>query len=267
VEFDKDYTFIIWKRPNNYSFDIQLQFSVFSIGVFLSSKKMIIILKEDYELYHRREFNKINSPYDCFLKVLFYSARHYVEHIRAINMMSKELQDKINMSLENKYLMQMFNLSESLVYYFIAINANDAVLIKLKNSAQRLGFTPDEIELLEDLIIENNQCFRQAEIYSTVLSGLMDARGNLINNNMNILLKKLTIINVIFLPLNLIASIGGMSEYSVMTSGIPHAVSYSLFALGMVGIGWMTAVMLNKMSNGNGDGETSRRRKKHKLPG
>lgn len=253
VEFEKDYTFIIWKRPNNYSFDQQLQFNVSSMGVFLSSKKMIIILNDEYDLSHRREFTKISSLYDYFLKVLFYTIRHYVEHIRAINMMSKELQDKINQSLENKYLIMMFSLSESLVYYINAINANNTVLIKLKNSAQKLGFNTDEIELLEDLIIENNQCFRQAEIYSTILSGLMDARGNLINNNMNTLLKKLTIINVIFLPLNLIASIGGMSEYSVMTAGIPHYISYSLFGVGMVAIGWLTAVILNKLSNGGGD--------------
>jgi magnesium transporter len=112
-----------------------------------------------------------------------------------------------------------------------------------------MGFTTDEIEFIEDLSIENNQCYKQAEIYSTVLGGLMDARGNLVNNNMNILLKRLTVINVIFLPLNLIASIGGMSEFSMMTSGMPWQLSYSLFGLGMLGIGWFTAIMLNKISN------------------
>lgn len=251
VEFEPEYTFIIWKRPNNYSFDTQLLFNVSSIGIFLSTKKIIVILKNDYDIYDRREFKKVNSLIDYFLKILFYTVRHYVDHIKAINMMSKELQEKITSSLENKYLVQMFNLSESLVYYINAINANNTVLIKLRNSAQRIGFTPEEIELLDDLIIESNQCYKQAEIYSTILGGLMDARGNLINNNMNMLLKKLTIINVIFLPLNLIASIGGMSEFSMMTHGLPWQIAYSLFGIGMVVLGWLTAVVLNKMSNGN----------------
>ena len=145
--------------------------------------------------------------------------------------MSRELENKISSSLENKYLIQMFNLSESLVYYLNAISMNNTVLIKLRNNAEKMGFTPEEIEFIEDLSIENNQCYKQAEIYSTILGGLMDARGNLVNNNMNILLKRLTIINVIFLPLNLIASIGGMSEYSMMTGGIPWQLSYSLFGL------------------------------------
>ncbi|MEW6506509.1 MAG: magnesium transporter CorA family protein [Bacteroidota bacterium] len=251
VEFEKDYTFIIWKRPNNYSFNSQLQFNVSSIGIFLTNRKIIVILKEDYDLSDRREFKKVSSLNDYFLKILFHTVRHYVDHIKAINMMSKELQEKITISLENKYLVQMFNLSESLVYYINAINANNTVLIKLKNNAHKIGFTEEEIELLDDLIIESNQCYRQAEIYSTILGGLMDARGNLINNNMNMLLKKLTIINVIFLPLNLIASMGGMSEFSMMTVGVPWQISYSLFGLGMIIIGWFTAAWLNKISNRN----------------
>ena len=260
VEFEKDYTFIIWKRPNNYSFDAQLRLNVSSFGIVLFHNRIIVILKDDYELYDRREFKNINSSFDYFLKILFYTVRHFVGHIKAINLMSKELQEKITISLENKYLVEMFSLSESLVYYIDAINANNTVLKKLINNAQRIGFTPDEIEFLEDLIIEGNQCYKQAEIYSTILAGLMDARGNLINNNMNTLLKKLTIINVIFLPLNLIASIGGMSEFSVMTSGIPWQISYSLFGLGMVVIGWLTAVILNRMSNGSSKKTTPKKR-------
>lgn len=247
VEFEQDYTFIIWKKPDNYSFETQLLFKVSSIGIILSPNKLIIILTDEYELNNKREFNKITSLRDYFLKILFYTIRHYNDHIKAINMMSKDLQNKITMSLENKYLVQMFNLSESLVYYINAINANNTVLIKLKNNAQKLGFTEEEIEMIDDLLIEGNQSYRQAEIYSTVLSGLMDARGNLINNNMNILLKRLTMINVIFLPLNLIASIGGMSEFSMMTSGIPWQISYSLFGLGMVLIGGLTALILSKV--------------------
>lgn len=251
IEFEKDYTFIVWKRPNNYSFESELHFQVSSLGIILSKDKIIVILMDEYELYDKREFSKISSLNDYFLKILFYTIRHFVEHIKAINLMSKELQNKINLSLENKYLIQMFNLSESLVYYINAISANNTVLIKLKNNAQKLGLNPDEIETLDDIIIENNQCYKQAEIYSTILSGLMDARGNLVNNNMNVLLKKLTIINVIFLPLNLIASIGGMSEFSVMTSGIPWQISYSVFAVGMIIVGWITAIILNKMDNSN----------------
>jgi magnesium transporter len=72
----------------------------------------------------------------------------------------------------------------------------------------------------------------------------MDARGTLINNNMNVLLKNLTLINIIFLPLNLIASIGGMSEYSMMTRGIDWRLAYTLFSLAMVVLGLATWLII-----------------------
>ena len=126
------------------------------------------------------------------------------------------------------------------------------VLTRLRTHAERTGFAADDLALLDDLLIENNQCYKQAEIYSTVFSGLMDARGSLVNNNMNVLLKNLTLINVVFLPLNLIASIGGMSEYSMMTQGLDWRVSYLLFFVAMVAIGLVTAVLLRRVDIGGG---------------
>jgi len=67
---------------------------------------------------------------------------------------------------------------------------------------------------------------------------------------MNVLLKKLTIINVVFLPLNLIASIGGMSEFSMFTQKYDWRISYSFFFLAMILIGWLTAYFLGKMNFG-----------------
>jgi len=62
----------------------------------------------------------------------------------------------------------------------------------LRILAPRLGFeTPDTV-FLDDIIIDTNQCIRQGQILSEVLGGLMDARGNIINNNMTVLLKKRT---------------------------------------------------------------------------
>jgi magnesium transporter len=78
----------------------------------------------------------------------------------------------------------------------------------------------------------------------------MDARGSLVNNNVNVLLRKLTLINVVFLPLNLIAGIGGMSEFSMMTQGIDWKISYSSFLIAMVLIGVLTGVILGRINYG-----------------
>lgn len=186
------------------------------------------------------------------LDLLSTNIHHYLGHLKVIKMVARELQQQFNDSMENRHLIQMFNLSESLIYYINAIHSNGAVLTRLRNHAEKAHFSAEAVGLIDDLIIENNQCYKQAEIYSTVFSGLIDARGNLMNNNMNSLLRKLTLINVVFLPLNLIASIGGMSEFSMMTAGTPWWIAYPLFLVAMLlGAGGMV-LGLRRLAGGNG---------------
>ena len=111
-------------------------------------------------------------------------------------MISDELETKINTSMENKYLINLFTLEKSLVYYLNAINSNNFVIEKIKLNSQKLNLSKNDLELLEDIIIENNQCYKQAEIYSNILAGMMDARVSIVSNNLNVLMKTLNIITI-----------------------------------------------------------------------
>jgi len=240
IEFHPDNLFLIWKRPENYSGADSLAFEVSSCGLLFGPSRLLVIATDDAPLSGLGLRQTLNTPLDVLLDLLSNNIHHYLGHLKVIKMIARELQQKFNASMQNQHLIQMFNLSESLIYYINAIHSNGAVLTRLRNHAEKEHFSAQAIGLIDDLIIENNQCYKQAEIYSTVFSGLIDARGNLMNNSMNNLLRKLTLINVVFLPLNLIASIGGMSEFSMMTAGTPWWVSYPLFLTAMmVGAGGM----------------------------
>jgi magnesium transporter len=244
VEFAPDRVSLIWKRPKSASFDEQLRLDVASLGLFLYQDRLTVIMNEQSIPFAAKEFQGVSSSVDVLLRFLLYTVRHYMAHLRVIKQLTIELESKISSSMENRYLLQMFALSESLIYYLNAIEANGIVLTKLRGSVEKLGLSKQRIESLDDIILDNQQCARQAQIYSTVLSGLMDARGTIINNNMNVLLKNLTLINIIFLPLNLIASILGMSEFSMMMSGVDWRLAYALFSLAMVVIGWGTWLII-----------------------
>jgi len=148
--------------------------------------------------------------------------------------------------MANEHLLNMFTIEKSLIYYLSGINSNAVVIDKLKANASKIGFSPENTAFLDDIAIENQQCNKQAEIYSNVLVGLDGARGAIINNNMNQLIKQLTIVSVVFMPLNVIAGIGGMSEFSAMTENIPKWISYSLFSVAMLGVAFMTWFILKK---------------------
>ncbi|HXU93273.1 MAG TPA: CorA family divalent cation transporter [Gallionella sp.] len=73
---------------------------------------------------------------------------------------------------------------------------------------------------------------------------LMDATIGFININQNKRVSQLTVFGVVFMPLNILAGVGGMSEYSMMTQGIPWPIAYGAFIVGMGLVGWATYVAL-----------------------
>ena len=252
IEFNSDHLLLIWKRPVSHSGKDTFLFDVASVGLLLFKERLVIISTDDLQLVSNEglAIPELRSLLDVMLGFLFKTIHEYLIQLKAIKMTAKELQQKINTSLENKHLIQMFNLSEGLVYFINAISANGTVLTRLRNHAEKEQLSPQALAFIDDLIVENTQCYRQASTYSTVFAGLMDARGNIINNNMNILIRNLTLINIVFLPLNLIAGIGGMSEFTMMTEGVDWRIAYSLFSVALIIIGLLTAFVLKRVGFG-----------------
>jgi magnesium transporter len=78
------------------------------------------------------------------------------------------------------------------------------------------------------------------EMYLSMLNNRM----TLTANRTNITLRRLTFIATIFMPLTLVASIGGMSEWSMMTGPENWRISYPLFMLAMAMLGVGTYLLL-----------------------
>ncbi|HOV98964.1 MAG TPA: magnesium transporter CorA family protein [Bacteroidota bacterium] len=194
LEFEADHTAIIFKRPRNYSGKDQLLFKVTSCGIFLFRDRLYLVMSEDIPLFDGKLFTTVHSLNELVLKLIFRSIYHFLEHLRIFTLITDELESKINTAMENKYLLNLFTLEKSLVYYLNSINSNGILIEKLKYNASKFGFTEDEIELLDDLNIENTQCYRQAEIHSNILASLMDARASIVGNNLNVLMKTLNIV-------------------------------------------------------------------------
>lgn len=245
-EFEEnDYT-IIWKSPTPLVLADISSLNIMSIGFFVRKENLIIISNKKLPNFSTKPPLHIKTLTDVIFFFQYHIIRNFTEHLKIIKLMSREIQEKINTSMQNEYLLQMFHLSEILTFYLEALNGNQKSLTKFQNYLFVKAIPCDE-DFLGDLLIETEQAAKQAEIYSEIFASLMDARASIINNNMNVLIKNLTIINIIFLPLNLIASIGGMSEYSLMTQGIPWPISYGLFCLAMVLIGWLTYRFITRL--------------------
>jgi len=240
IEFEPNHVALIFKMPRNYSEKDQLLFRVASTGAFLFKDRLIIVIPDDIPLFNGKPFTRVQSFTDLLLRLVSRSISHFRDHLKAINMLTDELEHKINTSMENRYLINLFTLEKSLVYFLNAINANGVVMEKMKHTAAKIGFSMEEVELLDDIIIENNQCNKQAEIYSNILASLMDARVSIVSNNLNILIKFLNIITIaIMVPTFVVSAFSmnvplplhgnGLSFWIIMGLAILSVLGFMLF--------------------------------------
>jgi magnesium transporter len=103
--------------------------------------------------------------------------------------------------------------------------------------------------------------FELTETYREIETSLMELYTSLLNNLMtkmsndtNTSVKRLTKITTIFMPLTLLAGIGGMSEFTMITGENHWKLAYPLFLLGMAVIGVITFFIirvLDKRSKAN----------------
>jgi len=222
LEFEPEHAAIIFKRPKHYQAGDNFIFKVLSTGIFIFKDRLVIVVAEEAPLFEGKPFIKIQSIPDIILKLLYRAIAHFVEHLKAIDALASEIEQQVNISTENKHLLNMFTLEKSLVFYINGINSNGVLIEKLKNNASRMGFTPENIEFLDDILIENNQCRGQADIYSQVLSSLMDARASIVSNNLNIRIKTLTIITIAIMLPTFVVSLFSMNV-SIPMEEYPHA--------------------------------------------
>jgi len=211
LEFEPDHLAVIFKRPQNYSGSDQLIFKTISTGLFLFKDRLIIVMSEPISLFTRKQFNKVGSLNDLMLKVIYEAIAHFLEHLKGINMITSEFEGKISTSLENRYLLQLFSLEKSLVYYLNSITTNGVLIERIRNAAAKIGFIQEESEFLDDMVIENNQCLKQAEIHSNIIASLMDARASIVGNNLNSLMKTLNVITIGIMVPTLVVSAFSMN--------------------------------------------------------
>lgn len=196
MEFEPDHLAVIYKRPMNVKQEDEMVFGITSTGLFLFKDRLFVVSGDKVQPFDGKTFARVSTLPEMMLKLIYRSISHFLVHLKGVNQMSEALEDKINASMENSVLIDLFTLEKTLVYYLNAISSNRMLLEKLRQNHRKIGFTAEELEFLDDMMIENAQCYQQAEIYSNILASLMDARASIVGNNLNILMKTLNIITI-----------------------------------------------------------------------
>jgi magnesium transporter len=147
-------------------------------------------------------------------------------------------------------------------------NLNGQIRSNILDTQRALVFLMQRKVLSEGQIADTQQILRNIESLNShtaflfdKINFLMDATIGFININQNRRVSQLTVFGVVFMPINILAGVGGMSEFSMMTQGIPWPVAYASFLATMGLIGWGTYAALKY-----GEQRRSRAGRKAALP-
>ena len=137
-------------------------------------------------------------------------SQRFLVYLRQIDRISSRTEKSLHQSMKNKELIQMLGLEKSLVYFSTSLKTDEVTLNKIMRG-RLIKLYEDDQDLLEDVLIEIHQAIEMCNIYSNILSGTMDAFASVISNNLNIVMKILTVITIVMAIPNIIFSFYGMN--------------------------------------------------------
>ena len=157
-------------------------------------------------IFHMDTHQRTRLLLGIFLRV----AQRYLVYLRNINRQFIKNEKALQKSLANEDLIKMLGLEKSLVYFSTSLKADEATLVRI-NSGRSLKLYEDDKDLLEDVFIEIRQAIEMCTIYSNILNGTMDTYGNVIANNMNIVMRTLTVVAIVLALPTIVFSFYGMN--------------------------------------------------------
>lgn len=219
VELEEDQTLLIVDIPtleeSNVEQDDSKIFGTLPMGIIVLPNTVITVCLQDTTVLRGIAQNKVRDIHTAMrtrfvLQILLRVAGLFLRNLRMIERDFTKIERKLYDSLKNEELIQLLGLSKSLVYFSASLKGNEVTMEKMLRG-RILKLYEDDRDLLEDALIEIRQAIEMAGIYSSILAGTMDAYASVVSNNLNIIMKVLTVITIIMTIPNMIFGFYGMN--------------------------------------------------------
>lgn len=243
VEIEENCLLIITNIPVMRGCD---NYDALPLGIVLTTDYFITVCLEPNDVLSEfsnetsRLFHTVKRTRLLF-QVLYKSALLYLKYLKQINRRTDDIERQLRRSMKNKEMFQLLDLQKGLTYYTATLRSNGIVLeklLRLGTNAQLqhlIKIYDEDQDLLEDVIIENKQAIEMVEMYSGILSGMMDAFASIISNNLNRVMKFLATMTILLAIPTMIASFWGMNVDVPFRDSPGGFMEVSLFALAITG--------------------------------
>jgi len=144
------------------------------------------------------------------LQIFLRSAQRFLIDLRRIDKAIDTAEDRLEHATRNKELLDLLKLEKSLVYFKTALKANELMMERLKRE-RLFDLYEDDQDLLNDVIIENLQAIEMTDISTNILASTLGTFASVINNNVNQVVRILTVTTILIAIPTLVTSIFGMN--------------------------------------------------------
>ena len=233
---------IILRIPHLKTITSRSPYTTIPLGILIKDDKIITICNQetkmmlDFVNHQMKRSEGFIDATDLVFRLFLSASVWYLKYLKQVNGLIEKAKRNIDRNIDNKDLTSLSRLQDSLTYFATSIRGNETLLSKLKF---RLPVDDLDAELIEDVNIEMNQAREMTQIYSNILESTMDTYANLINNNMNRVMRLLTSLNMIVMLPTLVASLFGMN----LINGMEHSSWGFIVALAIsviiTVIGWV----------------------------
>lgn len=227
IEREDEYTMLILRLPM-YDARYEVIYFTVPVGVILFKDRVVTVCASDCEVLQELSGGKVRdlSPANksaFVLRLMGRAAIVYLRYLKDLNRRTTAIELELQRSIRNNELIKLLAIEKSLVFFTTSLRSDELVLEKLQKG-MAVRFKEDETELLEDVMTDFRQAIEMSHIHSDILSGMMDAFASVISNNLNIVMKRLTILSIVLMIPTFVVSVFGMNvPLPGWLAGSPHA--------------------------------------------
>lgn len=215
IEREEGNTLIVLRTPRREATEADIPFTTLPVGIILTQGLVITITLSEVDVVQEflngkvRNFSTENRT--RFVLLLFLrTSLMFLRYLKEINRMTSAIENDLHKALRNVQLIRLLNAEKSLVFFITSLRSN-ALMLEKFNTSGCMKMDEDDRDIFEEVVIENKQAIEMANIYTSILSGMMDAFASIISNNLNVIIKLLTTVTIILMIPTLVASIYGMN--------------------------------------------------------
>ncbi len=238
VELEDDQALLIVDIPveeesDSITRDVQ-RYATLPMGIVVTDDVVITVCLEDTSVTRDIAQGRLRGIYTTMrtrfvFQLLLRVAGRFLNYLHRIERSFTDIERRLYDSLRNEELMMLLGLQKSLVYFSASLKGNEVTMEKVLRG-RILKLYEDDRDLLEDALIEIRQAIEMAGIYSSILAGTMETYSSVVSNNMNDIMKALTVITLIMTIPNMVFGFYGMN-----VSHLPGAISVTPVIIAVVG--------------------------------